>query len=85
MDRGHVTMTIAVALALIGVTVTIYQAGKREGVRATVAEFARADQEGAEDVTETSRRVLRDLGNVADPVGLLCETGGLRDAECGDG
>ena len=82
MDRGHITLAIAIVMGLIGVSVTLYQSGKREGVRATVAEYARADKEGAENVTETSRRVLRDLGGVDDPIGLLCKTNGLRDAEC---
>ena len=81
-------VTIAIAgaatLVILAGMYFSFEQGRQSGVRATVTEYTKADQEGAEDVTETSRRVLRDLGRVADPIGLLCETGGLRDAECGN-
>lgn len=82
MTRLRAALALSGALLLAGFV--IYGQGHKAGVRATVTEYVEADQGGAEDVRETSRRVLRDLGHVDDPVGLLCATGGLRDAECGD-
>lgn len=51
----------------------------RAGVTETTQQFIAADKEGAEDATQTAERVLRDLGGVDDPDGLLERTGGLRD------
>ena len=82
MQQRTITMASAAALAILVCGYVLFEQGRQAGVRATVAEFAKADKEGAENVTDTSRRVLRDLGRVDDPVRLLCATDGLRDAEC---
>ena len=75
-----------IGLAVIAVQVAAiwlaYSEGKQAGAVETVLAYQKADAEGATDVRKTAKELLSDLGGVSDPIGLLCSTAGLRDAEC---
>lgn len=83
---GRLTLMIGAGLVAVAVAATVAatRIAYQRGVQDTVIEFQQADREGASNVRQTSERVLRDLGNVDDPLRVLCDTGGLRDAECDD-
>lgn len=67
------------AVAALGGAVWLYgQQQHRRGVVDATRDFVEADRKGADDVTETAEKILRDIGSVDDPIGLLRETGGLR-------